>query len=177
MSRYLTHIKRLKDPEEPIHRFFSIFEPMKPKMGPILLQLPGTLKFDYERVEYFYRELKKYPGYSYAMEGRHESWLSKESLDLMTRYDIAFVISQSGHGFPYAEHITAKNIYVRFHGPGKLYASVYKNDVLRKFAGLFHKWKKAGHTIWIYFNNDFFGYAIKNAKTLGDNIRSKDIEP
>lgn len=167
MSRYLTHIKRLKEPEEPIQRFFSIFEPMKKKMGPILLQLPANLKFDYERVEHLYKELRKQKGYSFAMEGRHETWLSKESLDLMTKYDIAFVISQSGVGFPYGEHVTSKNIYIRFHGPGKLYASLYDDKVIHEFAAKIKKWKRAGHAVWVYFNNDYFGYGIENGKTLG----------
>jgi uncharacterized protein YecE (DUF72 family) len=163
-------MKRLNDPAEPVERFFSIFEPMKEKMGPVLIQLPPNLKFEYEKVETFYKELRKYPGYSFAMEGRHTTWLEKESLDLMTKYDMAFVISQSGHGFPYAEYVTSKNIYIRFHGPGKLYASLYSDEDLKKFARLIKTWKQQGHVIWIYFNNDYFGYAIQNARRLEELV-------
>jgi uncharacterized protein YecE (DUF72 family) len=170
MTRFLTHIKRLKDPEEPIQRFFSVFGPMKKKMGPVLFQLPSNLKFDYERTEHLYKELKKQKGYSFAMEGRHETWLSEESLDLMTKYDIAFVISQSGVGFPYGEHVTSKNIYIRFHGPGKLYASLYDDQVIREFAEKINKWKRQGHIIWVYFNNDYFGYGIENGKALKEMV-------
>ncbi len=167
MSKYLTHFKRLNEPEEPLERFFEIFEPMKNKMGPVLVQLPPTLKFNYDVVENFYTVLKKkYREYSFAMEVRHATWMEEESLTLMTKYDMAFVISQSGKRFPYAETVTAKNIYVRFHGPKELYASDYDDETLQKFAALFKQWKKEGHTIWVFFNNDIFGYAIKNGITL-----------
>ena len=100
------------------------------------------------------------------MEVRHETWLEKESLDLMKQYNIAFVIAQSGTRFPYAENVTAQHIYVRFHGPGQLYASSYSDKQLEDFATLFKQWKNEGHSIWAFFNNDVFGYAIVNAKRL-----------
>ncbi len=167
ISRYLTHIKRLKEPEEPLERFFSVFEPMKHKMGPVLVQLPPSLKFDRDVALHFYIVLKKhYPEYDFAIEVRHASWLDEDSLTLMAKYNMAFVISQSGKGFPYAETVTAKNIYVRFHGPKELYASSYDDETLQTFAKLFKRWKKEGHTIWAFFNNDYFGYAIKNCLRL-----------
>lgn len=117
MSRYITHIKRLKDCEEPLEYFFEIFGPMKKKMGPILIQLHPTQKFDYERAEAFFELLNTYKGYEFAIEGRHKTWLDDSAFDLMAKYKIAWVISQSGVGFPYAEMVTAKYIYIRFHGP------------------------------------------------------------
>lgn len=166
-SRYLTHIKRLKEPEEPMERFFGIFEPMKEKMGPVLLQLPPNLKFDYDIAEHFFKLLhKKYKAYDFALEVRHETWMDNNALGLLAKHDIAFVISQSGVGFPYSEIVTAKNIYVRFHGPGKLYASSYTDKMLKAFAKKFKAWLKEGHDIWVFFNNDWFTYAIQNAKTL-----------
>jgi uncharacterized protein YecE (DUF72 family) len=135
-------------------------------MGPVLIQLPPSLKFDHEVTEHFYKALKAYQGHEFAMEVRHDSWLQESSLTLMSRYDIAFVISHSGKGFPYAEQVTAKNIYVRFHGPKELYASSYSDETLRHFAGLFKNWQQQKHTIWAFFNNDYFGYAINNARTL-----------
>jgi uncharacterized protein YecE (DUF72 family) len=62
-SRYLTHMKKLRNPEEPLERFFSVFEVMKKKMGPVLIQLPAMLKLNYEEAEHFYYLLqKKYKG-------------------------------------------------------------------------------------------------------------------
>ncbi len=84
----------------------------------------------------------------------------------MTKYDIAFVISQSGKKFPYSEMVTAKNIYVRFHGPDALYASSYSDETLKDFAAKFKDWVKGGHIIWAFFNNDVGGHALNNAKKL-----------
>lgn len=84
----------------------------------------------------------------------------------MKKYNIAFVISQSGAGFPYAEIVTAQHIYVRFYGPRELYASSYSDEELAGFAKMFKQWEKDGHSIWAFFNNDIHGYAIENARKL-----------
>lgn len=167
MSQYLTHFKHLKDPEETLHRFFDVFAPMSGKMGPVLLQLPPSLRFHYDTTAYLFQVLKEqYADYDFALEIRHKSWLEEESLELMRKFNIAFVIAQSGNRFPYAEHITAKHIYVRFHGPEGLYNSSYSNSVLQQFAGYFNQWSKQGHSVWAFFNNDFYGYAIQNGLKL-----------
>jgi len=167
MSRYLTHMKKLKEPEETLQRFFDIFEPMKKIMGPVLIQLPPSLKFNYDTAEHLYSLLKKkYKDYEFVMEVRHNTWLEEDSLTLMTKYDIGLVISQSGDEFPYSEMITAKNIYVRFHGPKELYASSYSDNMLKDFAKKFKKWVKEGHEVWAFFNNDIHGYAVEDARRL-----------
>ena len=167
MSKYLTHFKKLHEPGETLERFFEVFEPMQKKMGPVLVQLPPSLKFDTDIAENFFQVLKKsYHEYSFALEVRHNTWMEQQSLELMSKYNIAFVVSQSGKGFPYGEIITAKDIYVRFHGPKELYASKYDDETLNKFGELFFKWKQEGKVLWIFFNNDYFGYALDNARTL-----------
>ena len=167
-------MKKLSEPEEPLERFFGIFESMKKMMGPVLLQLPAILKFDYDKTEHIYQLMKnKFKKYEFVMEVRHDSWLQEESLKLMTRHDIGLVISQSGEGFPYSEVATAKNIYLRFHGPRELYASSYSDAVLKDFAGKFRKWEKEGHIVWAFFNNDVNGYAIKDAKRLIGFVEKK----
>lgn len=167
MSRFLTHMKKLHEPEEPLERFFSVFHPMKAKMGPLLVQLPGMLKFNYDIAEAFYRLLKfRYRGYRFVMEVRHPTWLAEESQTLMTAFDIGLVISQSGGVFPYSETITAKTIYVRFHGPDALYASAYSDEMLQYYAGRFKQWVNEGHEVWAYFNNDINGYAPEDAQRL-----------
>src|SRR5687768_16229548 len=126
LSRYITHMKKLKEPEEPLQRFFDVFAPMQSVMGPVLVQLPPSLKFDYDRAEYFYQLLQnEYKAYEFVMEVRHDTWLQDDSLNLMAKYNIGLVISQSDGVFPYSEMVTAKNIYIRFHGPKELYASGY----------------------------------------------------
>lgn len=172
MSRYLTHMNKLSTPEEPLQRFFDVFDLMKEKMGPVLIQLPPSLAFHEEKTTYFYDLLKtKYSDYDFAMEVRHASWLQERSIELMEQYKIAFVISQSGVGFPYAEHVTAKDVYVRFHGPGKLYYSVYENDMLHDYAVKFKHWLKKGHNVWAFFNNTAELAALDNAKTLREMVR------
>lgn len=167
MSRYLTHMKKLKEPEETLEKFFDLFEPMKSMMGPVLIQLPPSLKFNYDTAEYLYALLKKkYKKYAFVMEVRHPTWMEEVSLTLMSKYDFGLVISQSGDKFPYSEMITAKNIYLRFHGPGELYASSYSDEMLQDFASKFKKWVKDGHEVWAFFNNDIHGHAIVDAKRL-----------
>jgi uncharacterized protein YecE (DUF72 family) len=167
LSRYITHMKKLNDAEEPLERFFTSFDHMHKKMGPVLVQLPRIVTFKPEKTETFYSILKdKYRDYTFALEIRHDSWLSKESVDLMRKYDIAFVISQSGGFFPYKELVTAKNIYIRFHGPKDLYASKYSTQMLKKFARLCREWMQDGHVIWGYFNNDVPDHAPYDALRL-----------
>lgn len=167
MSRYLTHIKRLKDPEEILSKFFTPFEQMKGQLGPVLIQLPPSLKFDFETAENLYALLQeKYCDYQFALEGRHISWLDKESIDLMKAHNIAFVISQSGVGFPYAEEITASNIYLRFHGPKELFKSSYSHKILESYAQKIILWKNQGYNVWAFFNNTMFMDAIENALDL-----------
>jgi uncharacterized protein YecE (DUF72 family) len=104
------------------------------------------------------------------MEVRHPTWLSEESLTLMTAFDIGLVISQSGDVFPYTEMVTAKDIYLRFHGPDALYASGYTDEMLRYFAGKIQQWVAEEHRVWAYFNNDIHGYAPDDARRLREMV-------
>ena len=136
-------------------------------MGPVLIQLPRMVKFKYDRDEYFFQLLAtNYRSYEFVLEFRHDSWLDNDALNLLAKYNIGLVISQSGSRFPYSEMVTAKNIYVRFHGPKELYASSYSDEELKYFAKKFKKWVKEGHQIWAFFNNDIHGYAPKDALRL-----------
>jgi uncharacterized protein YecE (DUF72 family) len=160
-------MKKLNDPEEPLERFFNVFKPMKKQTGPVLVQLPKMVKFKYDLAEYIFKLLaNKYRHYRFVLEIRHSSWLEDDALNLMAKYEIGLVISQSGDRFPYAETVTAKNIYVRFHGPKELYASSHSDKELKYFAKKFKKWVKEGHEIWAFFNNDIHGYAPKDALRL-----------
>jgi uncharacterized protein YecE (DUF72 family) len=131
------------------------------------VQLPPSLKFDYDRAEYFYQLLQnEYKAYEFVMEVRHDTWLQDDSLNLMAKYNIGLVISQSDGVFPYSEMVTAKNIYIRFHGPKELYASGYSDDALRHYADKCKAWAFEGHVIWAFFNNDIHGFAFKDAQRL-----------
>ncbi len=167
VSNYITHVKKLKAPEETLPRFFEAFEPIQQQLGPILIQLPPSLPFDHDTVDHFFTILREnYSRYHFALEVRHSSWLAKGGLELLSKYNIAFVISQSGNYFPYAEVVTSQNIYVRFHGPGALYNSDYDEESLQRFAALFRKWMASGNHLWVFFNNTMQGHAIQNALRL-----------
>lgn len=166
MSRYLTHMKKLHDPEEPLQRFFNIFEPVKERLGPILIQLPDNVRFNEAVVTPFYELLHSdYADYRFAMEVRDASWFSEESLSLMKKHKVTLVFAQSGR-FPYYEEITAKDIFIRFHGPDSLYSSSYSDDVLREYASKFCEWVRQGHHVWAFFNNDVGGHALHNGAKL-----------
>jgi uncharacterized protein YecE (DUF72 family) len=167
MSRYITHIKRLKEPDEVLEKFFMPFAPIQSSLGPVLIQLPPSLKFDFKTASGFYELLQQqYSAYQFAVEGRHPSWLTHDSIKLMGDNNIAFVISQSGVGFPYAEEITAKNIYLRFHGPADLFKSAYTLDMLQDYAGKIAGWRKTGYEVWAFFNNTWFIDGVQNARSL-----------
>lgn len=176
MSRYLSHLKKLHDPQEPLQRFFNIFAPFKKHLGPVLTQLPANSRFHSEVAEAFYEETDQYSGFRFALEVRHPSWFSEESIRLMKKHGISLVFSQADQ-FPYHEEITAKDIYLRFHGPTSLYSSPYSDDVLEDYAEKFASWAEEGHEVWAFFNNDVGGHALDNAKKLQElvDVRMQEL--
>ena len=172
LSRYITHMKKLRDVEEPLERFFTLFAPMYHLMGPVLVQLPPMLRFNYDVAEAFFQLLKtRYKEHRYVLEVRHPSWLTDESLVLMTKYEIGLVLSQSGGFFPYTEVITSSDIYIRFHGPSHLYASTYTDTMLAAYAQKVRQWTADGYTTWCFFNNDIHGHAFRDGLRLKAMLR------
>lgn len=179
ISRYITHIKKLNDPETTLPRFFDLFEPYKKRLGPILLQLPATVAFHEEKVRPFFEALRRYKGYWYAIEARHDSWFQQEAIRLLKKYRISLVAAYSGGRWPGAEMVTARHIYLRFHGPDGSYGTDYTGKALSSFAKKCLAWQAEGHTVWAFFNNDGQGYAVKDArlliKTTAQVERSKQL--
>jgi uncharacterized protein YecE (DUF72 family) len=166
MSRYLTHIKKLKDPEDSLEKFYEVFEPIKKHIGHILVQIPPSLKFDASIAAPFFEALKKYDDLDFAFEVRSDTWLQPAPIALLEKYKIPLVISQSGVGFPYTEQITSTDIYLRFHGPEKLYNSSYTPAMLEIYAGKIKKWLSEKHQVWVFFNNTAGEAGLKNATLL-----------
>ncbi|PST82724.1 DUF72 domain-containing protein [Pedobacter yulinensis] len=165
-NRFTSHLKKLHDPEITFERFFSVFDSMIAFMGPILVQLPANLAFHEEVAENFYKVLSRtYSAYRFAIEVRHPTWFTPQSIGLMKQYGVTLVIAQSSQ-FPYHEEITARDVYLRLHGPGKLYDSSYSSKELADFAARIREWRQSGHDVWVFFNNDVHTYAIDNANTL-----------
>lgn len=162
-SRFITHIKRLKDAEEPIRTFTSRMSVLGEKLGPILWQLPPNLKRDDGRLSEFLALLPK--GMLHAFEFRHSSWFCDEVFDLLSRYNAALCIF-SRPDFPCPEVATAFWVYIRMHGSEALYSSCYTLDELRSWAGRIERFLSEGKDVYVYFNNDVNAYAVQNGLTL-----------
>jgi uncharacterized protein YecE (DUF72 family) len=167
LSRFITHQKRLADSRDALERFFDVFQVMERRLGPVLIQLPPGMKYERSLMLDFLDILKENHGqYRFAIEIRHPSWIVDDFLQLLEQYGIAFVIAHSGRRFPYHEAVTTDLVYLRFHGPETLYASNYERSDLLAYAEKIMHWSQEGHQVWIFFNNDFGGLAVKNAREL-----------
>lgn len=162
-SRFITHIKRLKVDKKSIKLFFDRIKGLKKKTGPVLFQLPPSMKKDVKRLDKFLSALPK--RYKYVMEFRHKSWLADDVYDVLRKYKTAFCII-SMPKFPHVIEATAPFSYIRMHGARSLYSSNYSKKELAKWAGHIKKFLKKGLDVYIYFNNDANAYAVKNALAL-----------
>jgi len=160
-NRYITHIKRLRDIEKPLERFYSSVTLLKEKLGPILFQLPPNLSFDETVLSNFCQHLKG--DHLCTFEVRHPSWAQERATQILSDNNIALCISDTAGRYPYIEEDTASFIYIRLHGSRKLYVSEYTEEELQTYARKIRDWSK---DTYLYFDNDYAGYAIKNAKRL-----------
>ena len=162
-SRFITHMKKLKDPEASIERFFQRIDILGGKAGPVLFQLPPGWPVDTERLERFLAVLPRH--YRYAFEFRNETWNSEETLAILRRYQAAYCIFDlAGYQTPLIT--TADLVYVRLHGPGGKYQGDYPTSTLSEWAKRLAEWSKDRREVWVYFDNDDSGYAPKNALEL-----------
>lgn len=163
-SRYITHIKKLKGVKRATKLFFQRVELLKEKNGLILWQLPPSFKIDLQKLEDFLKILQDYKLRN-AIEFRHPSWFKDQTYKLLGKYKVALCVADSDR-YPRAEEVTTDFVYFRFHGGKSLYASNYSLRELKSWAIKIKKWQKQGLDVYVYFNNDARGYAVKNAKTL-----------
>jgi uncharacterized protein YecE (DUF72 family) len=163
-SRYITHNKKLKDPEESIKRFFTNVRFLRDKLGPILFQLPPSWKKNAERLHAFVTILPK--KYRYVFEFRNSTWYDEEIISLLKKHNCAFCIYElAGHTSP--AHVTADFVYVRLHGPGNAkYQGSYTETQLEEWAEQCRNWQREGLDVFVFFDNDEQGYAAFNAQSL-----------
>jgi uncharacterized protein YecE (DUF72 family) len=172
MSRYLTHVKRLRDPQEPVHRFFSRAQALGPKLGPVLLQLPPTLKYDAGLLD---AVLDLMPaGVRVAVEPRHDSWWTDEVRATLERHDAALCWADR-RSRPIAPlWTTASWGYLRLHEgraePWPHYGRAALRTWARRIADAQLK------VTYVYFNNDPGGAAIDDAVTFAAQARSVGLE-
>jgi uncharacterized protein YecE (DUF72 family) len=164
ISRFITHAKKLNDPEQAVPRFFDVFDGIAGQMGPVLIQLPSILAFHEEKTAHFFKYLREHhKGYQFSLEARHPSWTEKRALGLLERLRIGWVIADSGTRFASADAVTARHIYLRFHGPDGSYATGYPKKFLAFNVARCARWRDAGYSVWVFFNNDLNGHAIRDA--------------
>ncbi len=166
-SRYLTHVKKLKDPEDPLHRFFERARLLGPTLGPVLYQLPPHWHANLPRFEHFLSVLPK--GYRHVVEFRDPSWLTEEVFQMMERFEIAHCLHDM-YPLQVPLRVTASPIYIRFHGD-RHHAGNYPREALEPWAKRAIDWDRAKLDVFCYFNNDVGGYALRNAKMLKQMVR------
>jgi uncharacterized protein YecE (DUF72 family) len=163
VSRFITHIKRLKNVEEPMQNFLARADSLQDKLGPLLYQLPPTMKRSDETLEAFLSILPRQ--YRNVFEFRHESWIDDGVFKILKKYNAGLCVFDMPD-FTCPVVATADFAYVRFHGSTGLYWSCYSDEELsdwaKRIAELGHNLK----TVYVYFNNDAGAYAVRNAKTL-----------
>jgi uncharacterized protein YecE (DUF72 family) len=163
MSRYITHIKRLRNLGSAVENFLCRAGLLGEKLGPLLYQLPPSMKRNDELLQDFLSSLPLQ--YQHVIEFRHESWIDEAVFDILQRHNVGLcVFDMPGFSCPLVA--TSDLAYVRFHGSEGLYSSRYSDEELsewaRKIAGLEQHIK----TRYIYFNNDAQAFAVENARTL-----------
>ena len=162
-SRFITHNKKLKDPENALENLLPRAERLRNKLGPILFQLPPKWKCNLERLEEFLRVLPR--NHRYAFEFREPSWHCADVLKVLSRYNAAYCIYELA-GFSTENEITADWTYIRLHGPGGKYQGSYSDEVLQNWADEILSWQKKLKAVYVYFDNDQAGYAPANALRL-----------
>ena len=166
--RYVTHIKRLRNAEQGLANFFaSGVLALKEKFGPILWQLPPSLRYEEEKLESFLMQLprdsealaamarehdgtiektivtadRKRP-IRHAMEVRHASFVNETFIAQLRRHDVALVVADTAGRWPFLEDVTASFMYLRLHGDKELYASGYSNAALSRWSKHIDAWRK-----------------------------------
>ena len=168
-SRFITHLKRLREPHDPIELFFSRVELLGDRLGPILFQLPPNWPLNFERLQQFLPALPA--KHQYAFEFRDQSWYTAETYALLRRHNAALCL-HDWRGMSWPMELTADFTYIRLHGPAGTYQGNYTPGTLRSWAKRIQQWENQLADIFVYFNNDQGGYALKNAKSLQQLIQA-----
>jgi uncharacterized protein YecE (DUF72 family) len=166
--RGLTHYRRLSSPEPWIERFERCWQLLGDRHGVLLVQLHPEQRRDISfqaRLDAFLRSMPE--SIRVAVELRHPSWDDPAVYRLLERRRAAYVV-MSGGGLACVPRATTDLVYVRMHGPDRdaMYAGCYSNDELRGWADRITHWDGDGRDVWVYFNNDLGGHAVRNALYL-----------
>lgn len=164
-SRYITHMKKLKDAGEAVTSFLKKVDLLGERLGPILFQLPPRWNVNPERLGTFLGLLPEQ--YRYAFEFRDTSWFTQEVYDLLSEHRAAFCIYDlDGRQSP--RIATTDLVYIRLHGPDGPYRGQYRSKQLAGWAAAVLSWAEEGKNVYCYFDNDEAGYAAMDARKLQD---------
>lgn len=164
MSRYGTHQKKLRDPKEWVDNFLQRAERLRTTLGPILVQLPPRWRANPQRLEGF---LAVAPSrHRWVLEFRDTTWLTDPIFEIMRKHNAALCLHDLATDHP--QVVTADWTYLRFHGPqtGTKYAGSYSPSALSGAARRIGRHLAEGRDVYVYFNNDAGGAAVKDAQTL-----------
>jgi uncharacterized protein YecE (DUF72 family) len=204
-SRFITHMKRLRDIETALANFYaSGVLALGPKLGPFLWQLPPRLSFDPDRLANFFEQLPrtttaaaelasrhddKLKGSSYlkpgprrrlrhALEVRHPSFAEPAAKALLRKHKIALVVADTAGRWPLIEDQTTGFGYVRLHGADELYTGGYPEAALRRWADKIVDWHRGGNRdMYVYFDNDVNAEAPRDAITLAEMLGVSPSSP
>ena len=167
-SRYLTHIRRLRELGEGVERFYERIEPLvgAGKLGPVLWQLPESFRRDEERLA---QALARLPPGRHAFEFRHAGWFVPEVYALLREHGAALVIADHPQRRFQTEELTADWTYVRFHYGRRGHEGNYSAGELREWGRKIDRWRRQAE-VFAYFNNDWRGFAVENARALKEAL-------
>lgn len=172
VSRFITHIKRLRDAEEAVEKFITRAKILGEKLGPLLYQLPPNMHRNDEVLESFLSTLPR--GMRHVFEFRHESWLEEGVYQILHKYNIGFcVFDMPSVSCPLLA--TADFAYIRFHGSTGLYWSCYSDEELASWAKRLANLAKNLKAVYIYFNNDAEAFAVSNVMTLSTYLETQGV--
>lgn len=181
LNKFITHTHRLALNDETIEKIHFILQTtqvLDDKLGAILIQLPASFRYDLDRVNtflnFFTAEVRSLPHpLDVAIEFRNKHWFTDELFAVLEKHNVALVAGHSSR-WPEMRRITADITYIRMHGPEKLFASSYSKEQLQELANYITSLPKKVKRVYVYFNNDFHGYALRNGQDLANIL---DIPP
>jgi uncharacterized protein YecE (DUF72 family) len=169
-SRYLTHVRRLRDPHEPLDRLWSRARRLGDRLGPMLYQLPPRWRPNYERLAGFLEAIPH--ARPQAVEVRDRRWYGSRLAALLTDAAVGLCLHDMAGSAPPPERV-GPVVYVRFHGSGARYGGAYSSQRLTAWAERMTGWADEGWPVWAYFNNDIGGHAVRDADRLRTLLRRR----
>jgi len=172
VSRFITHIKRLRNLGSAMDKFLTHAALLKEKLGPLLYQLPPNMKRNDELLRSFVSALP--PEYQHVFEFRHESWIDHSVFRILQEYKVGLcVFDMPGLSCPLVA--TGDFAYIRFHGSESLYSSCYSNEELSRWALRIIQLAGEVRAVYVYFNNDAEAFAVRNALSLSKLISTASV--